>query len=309
MKSSLFFATFAVDMKVNKNSLRLALINSGVMALLCIAILGLMMNNIKGLTPSIILGNGLLAFLLLIPAYYISFSHQWNKGPVFSIRRLYTPLLICLILLLPSMIYASVAFGYDWKDYYVLNGTVNVEKISTHFLSVFVPVFLLHIIQILAISNERDVIINTALLNFPRTSGSDAKEPIVSSQNSTADRDEHKLITLRGNTKTDTSLCIDISQLLYVESDANYLKLVVFENDKLQNKSIRLTIKQFEEATRDYVQLVRCHRAFVVNINHVTYFEGSANRGELHFDVISETIPVSKTYANSISDILHKGKI
>lgn len=296
-------------MKWNRNSLRLALINSGVTALLGIAVLGLIMQSIKGLTPAIILGNGILGFLLMIPAYYVSFSHHWNEGPVFSIRRLYTPFLICILLLVPSMIYASVAFGYDWKEYYVINGSLNTERISTHLLAVFVPIFLLHIIQMLAISNEREVIINTSLLNIPRMSDTGREEVEFDLQKEPAVKDENKILILRGNTKTDTSLHLNINNLFYVESDANYLKVAVFENDKLQKKSIRLTIKQFEEATLDFPHLIRCHRAFVVNINHVTYFEGSAKKGELHFDIIKDVIPVSKTYASTISDVLYKGSI
>lgn len=304
MNLAYFLAIFAGVMKLNKNSFRLALVNSGVTALLGIAVLAMIRQNINGLTPAIILGNGLLGFLLMIPAYYISFNRHWNEGPVFSIRRLYTPLLICLFLLVPSMIYASVAFGYDWKEYYVTDGTLNIERISTHFLAVFVPVFLLHIIQMLAISNERDVIINASMLNIPKIPDGESDEAEPDSQKGSATKEENGILSLRGNTKSDTNLQLNIGQLFYVESDANYLKVAVFENNQLQIKRIRLTIKQFEEATRDFPQLMRCHRAFMVNMDHVTYYQGSVSKGELHFDVIKDVIPVSKTYTTAISDCL-----
>jgi DNA-binding LytR/AlgR family response regulator len=41
-----------------------------------------------------------------------------------------------------------------------------------------------------------------------------------------------------------------------------------------------------------------------VNMNHVTYYEGSASKGELHFDLISDVVPVSRTYATAISESL-----
>lgn len=274
------------------------------MALLGIAVLGLIRQNINGLTPTIILGNGLLGFLLMIPAYYVSFNHHWNEGPVFSVRRLYTPLLICVLLLVPSMIYASVAFGYDWKEYYVIDGNLNTKQISTHLLTLFIPVFILHIIQMLAISNEREVIINTSRLNIPKMSDgvNDKVVPFPHEESST--KEDNRVLTLHGNTKTGSNLQFYIGQLFYVESNANYLKVAVYENDKLQIKKIRLTIKQFEEATHDFPQLMRCHRAFVVNLNHVTYYQGSVGKGELHFDIIEDVIPVSKTYASAISNSL-----
>jgi len=302
-------------MKWNRNSLRLALINSGVTTLLSVAVLGLIMPNINGLTPAIILGNGFISFLLMVPAYYISFKHHWNEGAVLSVRRLYTPLLICAVLLIPSLIYCSLAFGYDWRDYYYLDGSFNSDRIFTHLIALFVPIFILHIIQMLAISNEREVIINAAMLtpNIPRTPVAPfpetSTEKSLETSTETSPENAQVPLVLHGNTKTDTSLELSVDQLYYVESDANYLKLAIMEDGKLQTKSIRLTIKQLEEATQGFTQLMRCHRAFVVNISHVTYFEGSANKGELHFDIIKDVIPVSKTYASTISDVLYKGSI
>lgn len=274
------------------------------MALLGIAVLGLIRQNINGLTPKIILGNGLLVFLLMIPAYYVSFNRHWNEGPVFSVRRLYTPLLICLLLLIPSMIYASVAFGYDWKAYYVIDGTLNTKQITTHLLALFIPVLILHIIQMLAISNEREVIINTSRLSVPKMSNSESDKAMPFPHKESSTKEDNRVLTLHGNTKTGADLQFYIGQLFYVESSANYLKVAVYENDNLQINKIRLTIKQFEEATSNFPQLMRCHRAFVVNMDHVTYFQGSAAKGELHFDMITDVIPVSKTYINEISDRL-----
>lgn len=314
MKNTYYFTIFAGVMRLNRNCLRLALINSGVTALLSVAVLGLIMQNITGLTPSIILVNGLISFLLMVPAYYVSFINHWNEGSVFSIRRFYTPLLICLVLLVPSLIYASLAFGYNWRDYYYLDGSFNSDRIFTHLLALFVPIFLLHIIQMLAISNERQVIINASMLNIPKKLDTETVKPVAATSESELQlkseaREVSKVITLRGNTKTETSLEFNIDQLFYVESDANYLKVALYENDKLAMKSIRLTIKQFEETVHEFPQLMRCHRAYVVNMNHVTYYQGTVSKGELHFDMIKDVIPVSKTYATAIFDNLHEASI
>ena len=242
----------------------------------------------------------------MIPAYYVSFRHHWNEGPVLSVRRLYTPLLICAILLVPSMIYASVAFGYDWKDYYVTDGNLNTKQISSHLLSLFVPVCILHIIQMLAISNEREVIINTSRLHVPKMQDSEYDEAMPAPNKAVASEEDNRVLTLHGNTKTGSHLQFYIGQLFFVESDANYLKVAVYENEKLQIRKIRLTMRQFEEATPDFPQLMRCHRAYVVNMDHVTYYQGSVGKGELHFDLITDVIPVSKTYTNAISKSLRR---
>lgn len=288
-------------MTLKKKYLRLALINSGVMALMSVALLGLLRFSIPNLTLSFILGNGLLCFLFMVPVYYLSFIRHWNEGPVLSVHRLYTPLMICLVLLLPSLIYASLAFGHNWKEYFIHEGALNTTSIVNHLVFLVVPVFVLHIIQMLAISNEQEIIINKALLNIPSARGGSETPATNSKLEEKSSVEADAVLTLHGNTKTDTSLSLNIGQLYYVESDANYLKVALYEDGQLQVKSIRMTLKQFEEATQDFPQLMRCHRAFVVNMGHVTYYEGSVSKGELHFDLIGDVVPVSKTYASSIA--------
>lgn len=291
-------------MTLKKKYLRLALINSGVMALMSVALLGLLRFSIPHLTLSFILGNVLLCFLFMVPVYYLSFIRHWNEGPVLSLHRLYTPLMICLVLLLPSLIYASLAFGNYWKEYFIHEGALNTTSIVNHLVFLVVPVFVLHIIQMLAISNEQEIIINKALLNIPSVRGGTETPATNSRLEEKTSVEADAVLTLHGNTKTDTSLTLNISQLYYVESDANYLKVAVYEEGQLQVKSIRMTLKQFEEATQAFPQLMRCHRAFVVNMGHVTYYEGSVSKGELHFDLIGDVVPVSKTYASSIAERL-----
>jgi hypothetical protein len=291
-------------MTLKRKYIRLALINSGVMALMSVALLGLLRFSIPELSLSFILGNGLLCFLFMVPVYYLSFIRHWNEGPVLSVRRLYTPLMICLVLLLPSLIYTSVAFGHYWKEYFIHEGTLNTTSIVNHLVFLVVPVFVLHVIQMLAISNEQEIIINRALLNIPSVKGN-SETPVESAkQEEKSSVKADAVLTLHGNTKTDTSLSVNIGQLYYVESDANYLQVALLEDGQLEKKSIRMTLKQFEEATQDFPKLIRCHRAFVVNMNHVTYYEGSASKGELHFDLISDVVPVSRTYATAISESL-----
>ena len=164
--------------------------------------------------------------------------------------------------------------------------------------------FVLHVIQMLAISNEQEIIINRALLNIPSVKGNSETLAESAKQEEKSSVKADAILTLHGNTKTDTSLSVNIGQLYYVESDANYLQVALLEDGQLEKKSIRMTLKQFEEATQDFPKLIRCHRAFIVNMNHVTYFEGSASKGELHFDFIADVVPVSRTYATAISESL-----
>lgn len=146
-----------------------------------------------------------------------------------------------------------------------------------HIKSTAVYVFLVFIIQMIGASNERDIIVN-------RSRRPEVKAPSV--------------VALSGGTKS-CSMQLDINHFLYAESDANYLKVVFYDED-VQSTTLRMTLKQFEEATAAFPQVARCHRAYILNVDYVSYLESSGGKGEAHFDVFQGPVPVSKTYMADI---------
>ena len=302
--------------KLNLKYLRLASLNAAVITIMCVAVLGLIRQSIPGLTPSIIIGYGCITMVCCAISYYLAFIYRWNEGPVFSLRRLYQPLTNYVLVLLPSMLYSAFAYGHHWLDYFYFDGHINEEKILSTMLAALVPVLFLFVIQLLAVNNDREIIINTAMLNLPagllaEKSGKDADAPSQADQDTTsaeapsptAARAGH-IVTLQGNTKGG-SLTIDIDKLFYAESNANYLRIVTYENG-VKSQTIRLTIKQLEDELTSFPQMMRCHRAYMVNTNNISYYEGTSSKGEVHFALIKDTVPVSKTYATELSQRLGK---
>ena len=279
-------------MKIHKRSLQLALKNSAVMALLVLAVLGLFGNYIHEQTPLISLGYGIISFLAVLPVYYLSFKNRWNEAPIFSIKRLYTPLLTLAFAMVAALIYTPLAYGHNPIDFFVTpSGTFNGEMVWLLVKYSLIAVVMVYIIMFLGASNEREIIVNTSL--SPLKKESEESEPVAPPK---------KMIRLQGGTKSSV-IDLDINRFLYAESDANYLKIHLFgeEHDVL---SLRMTLKQFEEATAQFPEIVRCHRAFVVNIHNVSYYEAQSGKGEAHFSVIEGTVPVSKTYADGFSKLL-----
>ena len=279
-------------MKIHKRSLQLALKNSAVMALLVLAVLGLFGNYIHEQTPLISLGYGIISFLAVLPVYYLSFKNRWNEAPIFSIKRLYTPLLTLAFTMVAALIYTPLAYGHNPIDFFVTpSGTFNGEMVWLLVKYSSIAVVMVYIIMFLGASNEREIIVNTSL--SPLKKESEGSEPVAPPR---------KMIRLQGGTKSSV-IDLDINRFLYAESDANYLKIHLF-GEKHEVLSLRMTIKQFEEATAKIPEIVRCHRAFVVNIHNVSYYEAQSGKGEAHFSVIEGTVPVSKTYADGFSKLL-----
>ena len=280
----------------SKKSLWQALKNSSVMAILVLAVLALFGSNIPEQTLLISLGYAIVTFITMLPVFYLSFKNRWNEGPLLSIKRLYTPLLALAFLLTAVFIYVPLAYGHNPVDFFVTSsGKFNGEMVWILVKYSFFSVLVFYIILFLGASNEREVIVNTSLSSLKKES--DETDSVPSPQ---------KTVRLEGGTKSSV-IDLDITRFLYAESDANYLKIHLF-GEEHSVLSVRMTLRQFEEATAQFPEIVRCHRAFVVNIRNVTYYASQSGKGEVHFSVIEETVPVSKTYADNISRMLQQGQ-
>ncbi|MEO1450558.1 MAG: LytTR family DNA-binding domain-containing protein, partial [Bacteroidota bacterium] len=79
----------------------------------------------------------------------------------------------------------------------------------------------------------------------------------------------------------------------YVESDKNYLNLYCLDQAPVR---IRSTVKEFGEAVGDFDWLIRCHRAYYVNLHQIESVSGNAQGLTLHLKKSDQTIPVSRAY-------------
>lgn len=94
-------------------------------------------------------------------------------------------------------------------------------------------------------------------------------------------KDEYKL-SLRSNT------------IFYAEAQDNYTHIFYEEDGVAQNYLLRCPISKFEKQVEGS-RLVRCHRSYVVNLDHVAEFVKGRSNSTLILDN-SKSIPVSKSY-------------
>ncbi|MBN2890239.1 MAG: LytTR family transcriptional regulator DNA-binding domain-containing protein [Bacteroidales bacterium] len=90
---------------------------------------------------------------------------------------------------------------------------------------------------------------------------------------------------------------ISVSDILFVESDKNYIK-ILFSN-QIETK-IRCTVKEFEEKTEEFSNLMRIHRAYIVNLNKIEKVEGNSQGLKLH--IHENIIPVSRSFIASFRE-------
>lgn len=87
-----------------------------------------------------------------------------------------------------------------------------------------------------------------------------------------------------------------LNDLLYIESRGNYLHLFIKRDEDIGEITYRDTIKQFMDMNAAYTTLFRCHRAFVVNVNHILEAEGNASGYRLTLHPSLPQIPVSRSH-------------
>ena len=107
-------------------------------------------------------------------------------------------------------------------------------------------------------------------------------------------------ITLFDNSG-DLKLCVSASNLFYIESDDNYIK-VWYSDSKgdLKRYMLRCRLKTVEESFRGSA-LVRCHRKYIVNMDKVKVLRKEKEGYELDLD--NDTIPqipITKTYEKNV---------
>ena len=116
------------------------------------------------------------------------------------------------------------------------------------------------------------------------------------------DTNQDSQITLEGNTNEHVSL--DISDLLYLEAVGNYVKVVYKRNDEMHTNMLRATMKQMEDMLVAYPMVVRCHRAFMVNLAQVEQISSNSRTMQLVMRHNHDVIPVSRSNVNKLKELL-----
>ena len=105
-------------------------------------------------------------------------------------------------------------------------------------------------------------------------------------------------LTLTGT--TNESVTLQISHLLYIEAVGNYVKVSHLRDDQVQTDMLRATMKQMEETLQGYPMIVRCHRAFLVNLGQVEQIVSHSGSTQLLIKHCHESLPVSRSNMSQV---------
>jgi len=111
------------------------------------------------------------------------------------------------------------------------------------------------------------------------------------------------LIHLESEYKTD-SISITADALILIRSANNYIEVFYRSNGNVKKQMVRSSLKKAEETLRDFDFIFKCHRSYIVNINHVREVRGDSQGYTLFFDQIDFPVPVSQNYIEEFKKLI-----
>ena len=109
-------------------------------------------------------------------------------------------------------------------------------------------------------------------------------------------------LTLTGT--TNESVTLEIIDLLYIEAVGNYVKVTQHSDGEVHTTMLRATMKQMEDTLQTYPMIVRCHRAFMVNLGQVEQISSNSRAMQLVMRHSHDAIPVSRSNVSKLKEQL-----
>lgn len=94
------------------------------------------------------------------------------------------------------------------------------------------------------------------------------------------------------------------SKLICVEANDNYSAVYFEKNGKVHKKLYRITLKKIESSLIIYEEFIRCHKSYIVNINHLKKITGNSQKYKMILNSVDIEIPVSRNFPNQLLQAL-----
>jgi hypothetical protein len=99
---------------------------------------------------------------------------------------------------------------------------------------------------------------------------------------------------------------VDANSILWIQSQDNYVEIVLKKGEKYQKELLRSTLTKVEELLSNRPNFLRCHRAYIVNLDQVKSVMGNSQGYRLLIKGTSEEIPVARPKNKVLKDLIHQ---
>ena len=165
----------------------------------------------------------------------------------------------------------------NWSWTYLIEEIRNTFLVGILFVAILVPLNFSHLYR----KNQ-----NRASFLSPRTKKSE-------------DGEIHIVTDVKGD-----DFNLDISQFLYAKADRNYAEIFMQTDAGMDKKLKRISIKNLESQLDPFANIIRTHRSYMVNLNHIVKINGNAQGYKLDLNAPGSAVPVSRSYIPKLEESL-----
>ncbi len=178
--------------------------------------------------------------------------------------------------------------GSDFLFYSKLFGVIdiNFSDVGEIILLGFLPVAVLIIIN------------QDRLLRSHLKSAQQLNKKLIESK-----RQKEELIHFESDYKKD-NLKITSNSLLLIKSADNYIEVFYKSEGIVKKQMVRSSLKKAEESIQDFDFIFKCHRTFIVNINHINEIQGNSQGYKLYVENLDFPALVSQKYINDFNKMI-----
>jgi len=228
--------------------------------------------------------TGLISALVIYVFPYIFKNYfnpdSWNRGKFFSLGILISTLSVAPITFFLYIFYTSCGITF----YYIYFERTYIWLPAGLFVGLG-PTLILYIWTLTDIyKSQISSVYNTTV-------------------KSVTEGQHENTIAIPKNAKEDIIFPAD--NFLYAETQGNYLTIHYLSGNEIMRETIRLTLSQLMSIIDSYENIMRCHRAFLVNLSYVVNMKKKDQKFVLLLNNCSDEIPISKTYRNNVVKALH----
>jgi DNA-binding LytR/AlgR family response regulator len=106
---------------------------------------------------------------------------------------------------------------------------------------------------------------------------------------------EIETINIKGNNKEE-NISFVLDDLVYISSEGNYASFFIKSNNGIKERVLRNTLSNINKDLKDYKNIIRCHKSYIINSNYMDSISGNARGYFLESQTIPQQIPVSRKF-------------
>ena len=102
-----------------------------------------------------------------------------------------------------------------------------------------------------------------------------------------------KLVSVKAQTQAD-NFDFKIEHFVYAKAAGNYVEFILTQEGNIRTELKRISLKELEEQLREFPEIVKSHRSYLINLQKIKRVTGNAQGYTLKMQDVKELLPVSR---------------